>query len=120
MATISSSVGQIPAAAVQAKRPKRIPSRLHSRWLPLWFLLPSMLVLLVLQIGPTIYSFYLSTTTVTNLPINLAPSRYKFLFTDQSFRNFYLNTITASESQQINIGLGNFNFLIHSPTFLQS
>lgn len=34
------------------------------RWLPLWLLLPSILVLLALQVYPTLYSVYLSTTRV--------------------------------------------------------
>ncbi|MEP7286544.1 MAG: sugar ABC transporter permease [Chloroflexota bacterium] len=34
------------------------------RWLPFWLLLPSMAVLLVVQVLPTLYSFYLSTTRV--------------------------------------------------------
>lgn len=36
----------------------------NHRWLPLWFLLPSIVVLLALQIYPTLYSVYLSTTRV--------------------------------------------------------
>jgi ABC-type sugar transport system permease subunit len=34
------------------------------RWLPFWLLLPSLLVLLALQVYPTLYSLYLSTTRV--------------------------------------------------------
>ncbi len=33
-----------------------------SRFIPLWFLLPAMLVLLVLQVYPTLFAFYLSLT----------------------------------------------------------
>lgn len=40
--------------------PPRRPSRLPGRWVPLWFLLPAMLVLLVLQVYPTVYALFLS------------------------------------------------------------
>lgn len=34
------------------------------KWLPFWLLLPSVLILLLLQVGPTLYSLWLSTTRV--------------------------------------------------------
>lgn len=35
---------------------------MRTKWFPFWLLLPSIMVLLALQVGPTLYSFYLSTT----------------------------------------------------------
>ncbi len=44
--------------------PHTFSSGRNYRWLPIWFLLPSIVVLLVLQVYPTLYSVYLSTTRV--------------------------------------------------------
>ncbi|MCE7945886.1 MAG: sugar ABC transporter permease [Chloroflexi bacterium CFX4] len=44
--------------------PHTFSSGRNYRWLPLWFLLPSIVVLLALQVYPTLYSVYLSTTRV--------------------------------------------------------
>jgi multiple sugar transport system permease protein len=39
-------------------------STTKNRWLPLWFLLPALLILAVIQVYPSLYSLYLSTTRV--------------------------------------------------------
>jgi ABC-type sugar transport system permease subunit len=51
-------------ARVSSSVPAIRRSTSKNRWLPLWFLLPALLVLAALQVYPSLYSLYLSTTRV--------------------------------------------------------
>src|SRR5258708_12323559 len=81
-------------------------------WLPFWFLLPSILILLALQVGPTLYSFYLSTTSLVQkdgnaVDVNVGLANYIELFASQTFRESLWHTVVYSTSFLIlTIGLG--------------
>jgi multiple sugar transport system permease protein len=56
------------------------------RWLPFWLLLPSIAVLLALQVLPTLYSFYLSTTRMRRGELELIGLRnFETLFARRDF-----------------------------------
>jgi ABC-type sugar transport system permease subunit len=74
----------------QAVTAKRTAMR-TAKWLPLWFLLPSIAILLALQVGPSLYSLYLSTTQ-----------------------------IDPNTAKNVNVGMANFVYLFNSPTFRES
>lgn len=56
------SIQSIETQAVSANVGLRRPRLLFNRLLPLWMLLPTMAVLLILQVYPSLYAFYLSLT----------------------------------------------------------
>src|SRR5258708_36360724 len=73
------------------------------KWLPFWFLLPSILILLALQVGPTLYSFYLSTTSLVQkdgsaVEVNVGPANYIEVFASQTFRESLWHTVIYSTS----------------------
>ncbi len=84
----------------------------NGNWLPFWFLLPSILILLALQVGPTLYSFYLSTTSLVQkdgnaVDVNVGLANYIELFASQTFRESLWHTVVYSSSFLIlTIGLG--------------
>ncbi len=78
---------------------KRTGTR-QSKWLPLWFLLPSMLILLALQVGPSLYSFYLSTTQLdpnTGRNINVGLANFVYLFNSPTFRDSLWHTASRDD-----------------------
>src|SRR4051812_45390565 len=58
------AISRLSTGKAKLRAGQRYSSGGSHKWLPLWFLLPSMIILLVLQIYPSLYSFYLSTTRV--------------------------------------------------------
>jgi ABC-type sugar transport system permease subunit len=95
MAYTSSIVQQ--ARVVTAKR----TAMRTSKWLPLWFLLPSIAILLALQVGPSLYSLYLSTTQIdpnTGQNINVGLSNFVYLFNSPTFRESLWHTVVYSVS----------------------
>ncbi len=93
-------------------KPERQRHRRRSNWLPLWFLLPSIIILLALQVVPSLYSFYLSTTTlqptdtgVTDVGVGLA--NYVTLFNSQTFRESLWHTaVYAGSFLVLDVSLG--------------
>ncbi len=86
--------------------PHTFSSGRNYRWLPLWLLLPSLVVLLALQVYPTLYSLYLSTTRVRRgefLHVGLAnferllqtPSFWESLRVSLTYSTAYI-TLTVS------------------------
>jgi len=68
-------------------------SRSGSKFLPLWFLLPTILVLVALQIYPSLYSIYLSTTRIrAGQFMNVGLTNYERLFASPTFRESLRNT----------------------------
>src|SRR5579859_707691 len=90
---------QVAASSLpQPSRPRR-----RSNWLPLWFLLPAIVILVALQVVPSLYSFYLSTTTlkptdtgVTDVGVGLA--NYVTLFNSETFRESLWHTAVCAGS----------------------
>jgi len=85
---VSSSIEQALPARPIAPRNRR-----HSNWLPLWVLLPAIVILVALQVVPSLYSFYLSTTTLKPTDTGVA---------------------------DVEVGLENYATLLHSQTFRES
>ncbi len=82
--------------------------RCHPRRRPLWFLLPSILILLIIQIYPSLYSFYLSTTRVRagNLQ-NVGLGNFERLFSSSIFRESLRNTAVYTGFYLVlTVGLG--------------
>ena len=81
-------------------------------WLPFWFLLPSVIILLAFQVGPSLYSFYLSTTSLVQqggnaVNVNVGLANYRELFASQTFRESLWHTaVYASSFLVLTIGLG--------------
>jgi ABC-type sugar transport system permease subunit len=68
--------------------PIKVPQRRQSKWLPLWFLLPSILILLVMQVYPSLYSIYLSTTRIRAGTFqNVGIDNFLRLFNAASFKD---------------------------------
>lgn len=66
----------------------KVPTRRHSNWLPLWFLLPTILILLVMQVYPSLYSIYLSTTRVRGgVLMDVGIDNFVRLFSSPSFQD---------------------------------
>jgi len=92
--------------------PQRSRPRRRSNWLPLWFLLPAIVILVALQVVPTLYSFYLSTTTikptdtgVTDVEVGL--DNYATLLQSQTFRDSLWHTaVYAGSFLVITVALG--------------
>jgi ABC-type sugar transport system permease subunit len=83
-------------------RRRATASRVRSKWLPLWFLLPTILILVALQIYPSLYSIYLSTTrfragTLTDIGLD----NYARLLQSPTFRESLRNTAVYSVSYLI-------------------
>jgi ABC-type sugar transport system permease subunit len=104
MAYPSTSIHQAQAIAIKRTRTRQ------SKWLPLWFLLPSILILLALQVGPSLYSFYLSTTQLdpnTGRNISVGLANFVYLFNSPTFRDSLWHTVVYSSSFIVlTIGLG--------------
>jgi ABC-type sugar transport system permease subunit len=65
----------------------------RSRWLPLWFLLPALLTLLALQVIPSLYAFYLSTTRLrAGVVEHIGLRNYERLLRSPSFIEGLQNT----------------------------
>jgi ABC-type sugar transport system permease subunit len=57
-------MAELSIARSRAAQRGAVGIRTRSKWLPFWFLMPALLALLAIQVLPTLYSFYLSTTRV--------------------------------------------------------
>lgn len=80
----------------------------RSKWLPFWFLLPSLLFLLALQVGPSLYAIYLSTTRFRAGEMSFVGLRnYERLLMSRSFLDGLQNTaIYAGSYLILTVGLG--------------
>lgn len=87
---------------------RRLRTHSRAKFLPLWFLLPAMLVLLALQVGPTLYSFYLSTTSIVKgVPANIELDNYRFLLNSPTFKaSLWHTAVYSSFYIVLTIGLG--------------
>jgi ABC-type sugar transport system permease subunit len=71
-----------------------VPLSNRTKWLPFWLLLPSILVLLALQVWPTVYSVYLSTTRVrAGVFQDVGLRNFERLLTSRTFHNSLLFTL---------------------------
>lgn len=89
---MQASSSQSPSGILQAAQPRKQTTTgvgRQANWLPLWLLLPSMLILLAFQVAPSVYSIYLSMTRVRGGELSW-------------------------------VGLGNFERLLNSRTFIAS
>lgn len=94
MAELLSERRHLPSLTVAKAAPTL---KHHANWLPLWFLLPSMVILLVIQIYPTLYSLYLSTTRVRRgVFTDVGLANFEQLFNSPTFRASLRNTIVYS------------------------
>src|SRR5258708_518734 len=81
-------------------------------WLPFWFLLPSIVILLALQVGPTLYSFYLSTTSLVQkdgnpVAVNVGLANYIELCASEAFGESLWHTVVYATSFLIlTVGVG--------------
>src|SRR5688572_16644115 len=100
MAQLSSGVR---TAVIQRSTPT-----IKNRWLPLWFLLPSMLILAVMQVYPSLYSLYLSTTRVRGGELSeVGLANFERLLNSPTFRESLRNTFIYTASYLIlTVGLG--------------
>src|SRR5437762_289561 len=87
---------------------RKLRTRSRAKFLPLWFLLPAMLILLALQVGPTLYSFYLSTTSIIKgQPANIGLDNFGFLLNSPTFKASLWHTVVFSSLYIVlTIGLG--------------
>jgi ABC-type sugar transport system permease subunit len=100
---LKTRAAQITTVNTPAKAPER---KRQSKWLPLWFLLPTLLVLLALQVGPSLYSLYLSTTRVRGGELRqVGLDNFERLFNSPTFKDslettaiytFYFLVLTVS------------------------
>jgi ABC-type sugar transport system permease subunit len=91
-----------------AARRGAVSVRNRYKWLPFWLLLPSMAFLLCLQVGPTLYSLYLSTTRVRAGELqNVGLRNFEQLLNMPSFReSLRLTLIYASSYVIVTVSLG--------------
>ncbi len=69
----------------------------RNRWLPLWFLLPALLVLAVIQVYPSLYSLYLSTTRVRGGVLSeVGLANFERLFNSPTFVESLKTTVIYS------------------------
>jgi ABC-type sugar transport system permease subunit len=88
------------SASNQAERPSNRPSSPAVRigkFFPLWLLLPSLIILLVLQVYPTLYSFWLSTQKLQGgEAVYVGVQNFERLFRDTNFSRSLIRTVTYS------------------------
>ncbi len=69
----------------------------RNRWLPLWFLLPALLVLAFIQVYPSLYSLYLSTTRVRGGVLSeVGLANFERLFNSPTFVESLKTTVIYS------------------------
>jgi multiple sugar transport system permease protein len=78
-------MAEITANATAVSR-RALPMRRRNKFLPLFFLMPAMIILLLLQVWPTIYSVYLSTTELRRgVRLDVGLGNFEKLFRLPSF-----------------------------------
>ncbi len=87
---------------------KRPAPTIKNRWLPLWFLLPSILILAAIQVYPSLYSLYLSTTRVRAGELSqVGLANFERLFNSPTFRESLRNTFVYTTAYLLlTVGLG--------------
>jgi ABC-type sugar transport system permease subunit len=98
-------MAQLTSAVRSIHRPA---PTIKNRWLPLWFLLPSLVILAAIQVYPSLHSIYLSTTRVrAGVLSDVGLANYERLLNSPTFRESLRNTFVYSAFYlALTVGLG--------------